>query len=361
MSMIDKNQLNQIIESEWSYLLSEAGNWSLLRGEQDMEILEHVLRCILHVGNASEHGEDFAACVDVQNSDGGWSKMSHEEKTSIWITTFVGLKLCRGNLILKNQKIEMSIQRALKYILSSQEDDGHWSDVEWSHLDTTCSVTVFLTVYQVTHNQKNDDLAFERIINVPKRSIGDSTVKQLHDWSRKNKKSLEDSAIDLIQLNKIKPKAKLGLVKILGMFNKWRSDLKKKKHYELMEIILDESGYSKMLKDKKDLESEGRLENLKELIRGMHEFDNLQGFLEHVALATSIDQDWKGQKVNLMTMHAAKGLEFDVVFLPGWEEGLFPHQKSIEEKGQKGLEEERRLAYVGITRAKKSNYIFFNE
>jgi len=208
-------------------------------------------------------------------------------------------------------------------------------------------------------NQKNDDLAFERIINVPKRSIGDSTLKQLHDWGRKNKKSLEDSAIELIQLNKIKPKAKLGLVKILGMFTKWRSDLRKKKHYELMEIILDESGYSKMLKDKKDLESEGRLENLKELIRGMNDFDNLEGFLEHVALATSIDQDWDGEKINLMTMHAAKGLEFDVVFLPGWEEGLFPHQKSLEEKGDLALEEERRLAYVGITRAKKESFISF--
>ena len=208
-------------------------------------------------------------------------------------------------------------------------------------------------------NQKNDDLAFERIINVPKRSIGDSTVKQLHDWGRKNKKSLEDSAIELLQLNKIKPKTKLGLVKILNMFNKWRLDSKKKKHYELIEIILDESGYSKMLKDKKDLESEGRLENLKELIRGMHEFDNLQGFLEHVALATSIDQDWEGQKVNLMTIHAAKGLEFDAVFLPGWEEGLFPHQKSLEEKGDLALEEQRRLAYVGITRAKKKSFISF--
>jgi len=208
-------------------------------------------------------------------------------------------------------------------------------------------------------NQKNDDLAFERIINVPKRSIGDSTLKLLHDWGRKNKKSLEDSAIELIQLNKIKPKTKLGMVKILGMFTKWRSDLKKKKHYELMEIILDESGYSKMLKDKKDMESEGRLENLKELIRGMRDFDNLQGFLEHVALATSIDQDWDGQKVNLMTMHAAKGLEFDVVFLPGWEEGLFPHQKSLEEKGDLALEEERRLAYVGLTRAKKESFISF--
>jgi len=208
-------------------------------------------------------------------------------------------------------------------------------------------------------NQKNDDLAFERIINVPKRSVGDSALKQLHEWGRKNKKSLEDSAVELLQLDKIKPKTKLGLVKILNLFNKWRSDLKKKKHYELMEIILDESGYSKMLKDKKDLESEGRLENLKELIRGMRDFDNLQSFLEHVALATSIDRDWDGQKVNLMTMHAAKGLEFDAVFLPGWEEGLFPHQKSLEEKGDLALEEERRLAYVGITRAKKESFISF--
>ena len=207
--------------------------------------------------------------------------------------------------------------------------------------------------------QKNDDLAFERIINIPKRSIGDTALKQIHDWGRKNKKSLEDSSIELLQLNKIKPKTKVGLIGILNMFKKWRFDLIKKKHYELMEIILDESGYSQMLKNKKDLESEGRLENLKELIRGMHEFDNLQSFLEHVSLATSIDQDWNGQKINLMTIHAAKGLEFDAVFLPGWEEGLFPHQKSLEEKGDFALEEERRLAYVALTRAKKESFISF--
>ena len=123
---------------------------------------------------------------------------------------------------------------------------------------------------------------------------------------------------------------------------------------------MDESGYSAILKNKKDLENENRLENIKELLSAMKEFDNLEGFLEHVALATSIDQDWEGEKINLMTMHGSKGLEFDVVFLPGWEEGLFPHQKSIEEKGQNGLEEERRLAYVGITRAKKKAIISFS-
>ena len=127
-----------------------------------------------------------------------------------------------------------------------------------------------------------------------------------------------------------------------------------------MQFILDESGYSEMLKNKKDLESEGRLENIKELLRGMREFENLENFLEHVSLATSIDEDWKGEKINLMTMHGSKGLEFDVVFLPGWEEGLFPHQKSLEEKGDEALEEERRLAYVGITRAKKQAYISFS-
>jgi DNA helicase-2/ATP-dependent DNA helicase PcrA len=132
------------------------------------------------------------------------------------------------------------------------------------------------------------------------------------------------------------------------------------KHFDLLKLVLDESGYSSMLKNKKDLENENRLENLKELLRAMQDYDNLQSFLEHVALATSIDQEWEGAKINLMTMHAAKGLEFETVFLPGWEEGLFPHQKSIEEKGHNGLEEERRLAYVGITRAKKRAYISFS-
>ena len=133
----------------------------------------------------------------------------------------------------------------------------------------------------------------------------------------------------------------------------------KMKHYDLLKLVLDESGYSSMLKNKKDLENENRLENLKELLRAMQDYDNLQNFLEHVALATSIDQEWEGAKINLMTMHAAKGLEFDVVFLPGWEEGFFPHQKSLEEKGDFALEEERRLAYVGITRAKKEAYLSF--
>ena len=122
---------------------------------------------------------------------------------------------------------------------------------------------------------------------------------------------------------------------------------------------MDESGYSEMLKNKKDIDNENRLENIKELIGAMKEFDNLESFLEHVSLATSNDQDWDGQKVNLMTMHASKGLEFEAVFLPCWEEGMFPHQKSIDEKGQNGLEEERRLAYVGITRAKKEAYLSF--
>ena len=208
--------------------------------------------------------------------------------------------------------------------------------------------------------QENDDLAFERIVNVPKRSIGDTTIKQINDFAKKNSLSMEKSSRKLIEMNMIKPKTKIGLSSILNLIEKWRRDnIDKKNHIKLLQTILDESGYSQMLKNKKDLENENRLENIKELISAMKEFDNLESFLEHVALATSIDQDWKGQKVNLMTMHAAKGLEFDVIFLPGWEEGLFPHQKSIEEKGQNGLEEERRLAYVGITRGKKLAHISF--
>ena len=210
--------------------------------------------------------------------------------------------------------------------------------------------------------QQKDDLSFERIVNNPKRSIGDSTLKTIHEFAKKNFICLEMASKEMLEKNLIKPKAKIGLNSFLNSLSKWRNDftIKKINHVKLLQIIIDESGYSAMLKSKKDLENENRLENIKELLSAMKEFDNLESFLEHVSLATSIDQNWDGQKINLMTMHASKGLEFDVIFLPGWEEGLFPHQKSIEEKGEKGLEEERRLAYVGITRAKKKAYISFS-
>ena len=211
-------------------------------------------------------------------------------------------------------------------------------------------------------HQERDDLAFERIVNNPKRSIGDTTLKTVHEYAKENSLSLEKASIKMIEQNLIKPKTKIGLGFFLNSLSKWRNDLfiKKISHIKLLQIVLDESGYSAMLKNKKDIDNENRLENIKELLGAMKEFDNLESFLEHVSLATSIDQEWDGEKVNMMTMHAAKGLEFDVVFLPGWEEGLFPHQKSIEEKGQNGLEEERRLAYVGITRAKKKAIISFS-
>ncbi len=210
--------------------------------------------------------------------------------------------------------------------------------------------------------QSKDDLAFERIVNNPKRSVGESTIKLIHENAKKDAISLEIAAKKIISENLIKPKAKIGLTSFLDLMSKWRNDLviKKINHIKLLQLILDESGYSAMLKNKKDLENENRLENIKELLSAMKEFDNLESFLEHVSLATSIDQDWEGEKINMMTMHASKGLEFETVFLPGWEEGLFPHQKSIEEKGQSGLEEERRLAYVGITRAKRNAIVSFS-
>ena len=210
-------------------------------------------------------------------------------------------------------------------------------------------------------HQPMDDLSFERIINVPKRSIGETTIKNISEFAKKNKISLEVASKKLIEINQIKPKTKIGLISLLNLLDKWRYEHKNKtNHNKLLQIVLDESGYSEMLKNKKDLENENRLENIKELLTAMKEFDNLESFLEHVALATSLDQDWQSEKVNLMTLHASKGLEFNIVYLPGWEEGLFPHQKSIEEKGEAGLEEERRLAYVGITRAKEIAKISFS-
>ncbi len=208
-------------------------------------------------------------------------------------------------------------------------------------------------------NQKFDDLALERVIGSPKRGIGESTLSHIYTFGKINKLCLEDSIIKIIEKGEFKPKIKAAQKHLINMIHKWLKASSSMKHHDLLKLILDESGYSAMLKNKKDLENENRLENLKELLRAMQDYDNLNNFLEHVALATSIDQEWEGAKVNLMTMHAAKGLEFDVVFLPGWEEGLFPHQKSLEEKGDFALEEERRLAYVGITRAKKEAYLSF--
>ncbi len=208
-------------------------------------------------------------------------------------------------------------------------------------------------------NQKFDDLALERVISSPKRGIGESTLNQIYTFGKNEKLCLEDSIMKMLEKGKFKPKIKTSLSQLINMIQKWRKDSLNIKHFDLLKLVLDESGYSSMLKNKKDLENENRLENLKELLRAMQDYDNLQSFLEHVALATSIDQEWEGAKINLMTMHAAKGLEFDVVFLPGWEEGLFPHQKSLEEKGDFALEEERRLAYVGITRARREAYLSF--
>ena len=208
-------------------------------------------------------------------------------------------------------------------------------------------------------NQKYDDIALERVIGVPKKGIGETTLNKIYSYGEKNKLCLEDSILKLIEKNEFKPKIKNTFQQLINLIQKWRLNSKEMKHYELMKLVLDESGYSSMLKNKKDLENENRLENIKELLRAMQDYENLQNFLEHVALATSIDQEWDGEKVILMTMHAAKGLEFDVVFLPGWEEGLFPHQKSLQEKGDFALEEERRLAYVGITRAKKEAFLSF--
>ncbi len=208
-------------------------------------------------------------------------------------------------------------------------------------------------------HQKYDDLALERVLSKPKKGIGESTLNLIYQNSNTKKMCAEDSIVDLLENDKFRPKVKQTLKLVIQMIHKWRNDSTKMKHYDLLQLVLDESGYSSILKNKKDLENENRLENIKELLRGMHEYNDLAGFLEHVSLATSIDQDWNGEKINLMTMHAAKGLEFDVVFLPGWEEGIFPHQKSLDEKGDFALEEERRLAYVGLTRAKKEAYLSF--
>ncbi|MBP2236915.1 DNA helicase-2/ATP-dependent DNA helicase PcrA [Sinorhizobium kostiense] len=207
--------------------------------------------------------------------------------------------------------------------------------------------------------QPADDLAFERIINTPKRGLGESTVRTLHDYARTRDIPMLAAASEIIETDELKPKARKALFDVVTDFRRWQTLLETTPHTELAEKILDESGYTAMWQADKSAEAPGRLENLKELIRSMETFESMRGFLEHVALVMDAEQNEDMDAVSIMTLHSAKGLEFDTVFLPGWEEGLFPHQRSLDEGGRAGLEEERRLAYVGITRAKHRCHIWF--
>ncbi|MFL6837462.1 MAG: ATP-dependent helicase [Bradyrhizobium sp.] len=209
-------------------------------------------------------------------------------------------------------------------------------------------------------NSPADDLAFERIVNVPKRGLGDATVQMLHDHARKRRIPLfEAAARAVVETDELKPKARGALRDLVLQFDRWRAQREVTAHTELAEIVLDESGYTEMWQKDRSADAAGRLDNLKELIRSMEEFENLQGFLEHISLVMDRDGEAGDEAASLMTLHSAKGLEFDNVFLPGWEEGLFPSQRTLDEQGRAGLEEERRLAHVGLTRARRRAKIYF--
>ena len=208
---------------------------------------------------------------------------------------------------------------------------------------------------------QDDDLAFERIVNTPKRGLGDKAVQTIQMTARSNGVNLVDGARLCVEGGLIKGKGGAALGELVQGLDRWHRQVREEAdtHVELAEMILDESGYTGFWQADKTPEAPGRLENLKELVKALENFENLQGFLEHVSLIMDNETEEQGEKVSIMTLHAAKGLEFPAVFLPGWEDGLFPSQRSMDESGLKGLEEERRLAYVGITRAEEICTISF--
>jgi len=206
-------------------------------------------------------------------------------------------------------------------------------------------------------HQPADDLAFERIVNTPRRGIGPTTIQALYAVARAERIALGAAAERLVGTDDLKPAARRAIGDFLTALNRWRNQAESLSHPELAAIVLDESGYTAMWQADKSPDAPGRLENLKELVAAMAEFDSLAGFLDHVSLVMENTAGAAGDLVSLMTLHSAKGLEFDTVFLPGWEEGLFPNQRSMEEHGRAGLEEERRLAYVGLTRARRRVFV----
>src|SRR5689334_10540455 len=208
-------------------------------------------------------------------------------------------------------------------------------------------------------NSPADDLAFERIVNVPKRGLGDATVQMLHDHARKRRIPLFEAARAVVDTDELKPKARGSLRQVILQFDRWRAQSEVTAHTELAQVVLDESGYTDMWQKDRSADAAGRLDNLKELVRSMEEFENLHGFLEHISLVMDREGSSDDEAVSLMTLHSAKGLEFDNVFLPGWEEGLFPSQRTLDEQGRAGLEEERRLAHVGLTRARRRAKLYF--
>ncbi|MGZ8360562.1 MAG: ATP-dependent helicase, partial [Allosphingosinicella sp.] len=209
-----------------------------------------------------------------------------------------------------------------------------------------------LAYLRVLH-QPADDLAFERIVNVPKRGLGDKAVAKIHALARALDVPLSQAAAQILDSDELTGQARRSLGNLVGDFARWRSKLDELPHAELARLVLDESGYTAMLQADRSAESAGRLENLAELARAMEEYETLGAFLEHVSLVMDNDADPDADKVTIMTIHAAKGLEFDTVFLAGWEEGVFPSQRALDEGGNASLEEERRLAYVAITRARR--------
>lgn len=394
--LIDEYQDTNAVQYQWAKILASSSRNICCVGDDDQSIyswrgaeIANILRFEQDFPEAQiiKLEQNYRSSSEILGAASGLIKNNkHRHGKTLWTDKKIGEKIKIVSCWNDKEEARFVIGEIEKTLHSYKYDAGHIAILVRAGFQTRAFEEILISnaipyrivgglrfyermeirdllAYIRVSINKNDNLALERIINVPKRAIGNTTLKQLKDYAHDNNISTYNAIVAMLEAKVLKNKVADSLLKFIYLIDQWHQRYKSESALEVTKSILEESGYLSALKQEKTEEVRGRIENINEMLRAIAEFENIGEFVEHAGLVMENDSlaSSFGGAINLMTLHAAKGLEFDLVFLPGWEEGIFPHQKSIQEEGNKGLEEERRIAYVGITRAKKDLFITYAE